>query len=643
MSRIKFSQLIPAAQTDLDNDTIFAVVNLGISKKTTITEVKNFLITQGLATQAYVNTSVSTAIANLIGSAPDILNTLEELANAINNQADFASSIQSYVDSKVSELFGFKTTDDLDEGLINRYFTESRSRASISVDDPSNSLTYNPITGVLSFDFNSVSLVSSVNGKAGVVVLNTDDVNEGATNRYFTETRSRSSIGVVDPSSTLIYNSASGVLTFNANALVRSVNGQQGIVTLTTTNIAEGVNQYFTQARSRQSISVTDPSGALTYNSTTGVLTFDSALTNLVTSVNGQQGVVVLDTDDVAEANNLYFTQARSRSSISVNDPLGRLAYNSSTGVLTFTANSLVTSVAGRTGAVTLNTSDVAESTNLYFTQTRSRQSISVSDTSGSLTYNNSTGVLTFNSALANLVTSVNGQQGVVVLDTDDVAEGTTNRYFTNTRARSALSAGTGVTYNSTTGVISIGQNVGTTSSPSFSAVTVTGGTESTSTATGAVVVTGGVGISGNLNVGGTITHNGIIPSEGTNIDQIKTIVVNMRLEAEWLDTGINNGILTTGTYAIQLYANDVAVGGTNNNEYYSGIMSWYSGDPDSTDVQPTDEIPLHRAGGSNEGSIYLRTYRTLSADDKDLKLQIFSNYDLPAASNYTFKFRRLI
>lgn len=35
-------------------------------------------------------------------------------------------------------------------------------------------------------------------------------------------------------------------------------------------------------------------------------------------------------------------------------------------------------------------------------------------------------------------VDSVNGQEGVVVLDTDDISEGTTNQYFTTTRARTA-------------------------------------------------------------------------------------------------------------------------------------------------------------------------------------------------------------
>ena len=55
---------------------------------------------------------------------------------------------------------------------------------------------------------------------------------------------------------------------------------------------------------------------------------------------------------------------------------------------------------------------------------------------------------------LASGITSVNGQTGpAVVLDTDDVLEGT-NQYFTQARARLSLSAGTGISYDNATGVI---------------------------------------------------------------------------------------------------------------------------------------------------------------------------------------------
>jgi hypothetical protein len=53
----------------------------------------------------------------------------------------------------------------------------------------------------------------------------------------------------------------------------------------------------------------------------------------------------------------------------------------------------------------------------------------------------------------SNLVTSVNGQTGAVSLTTTDISEGT-NQYYLDSRARSAISAGTGISYSSSTGVV---------------------------------------------------------------------------------------------------------------------------------------------------------------------------------------------
>jgi len=50
-------------------------------------------------------------------------------------------------------------------------------------------------------------------------------------------------------------------------------------------------------------------------------------------------------------------------------------------------------------------------------------------------------------------VTSVNGFTGTVVLTTTNIAEGT-NEYFTTSRARTSISAGTGISYDNSTGVV---------------------------------------------------------------------------------------------------------------------------------------------------------------------------------------------
>ena len=66
------------------------------------------------------------------------------------------------------------------------------------------------------------------------------------------------------------------------------------------------------------------------------------------------------------------------------------------------------------------------------------------------------------NGGLANSAVTINSNAvslgGSLTLDTDDVGEGSSNLYFTNARARSALSAttATGVTYNSSTGVVAL-------------------------------------------------------------------------------------------------------------------------------------------------------------------------------------------
>jgi hypothetical protein len=80
-----------------------------------------------------------------------------------------------------------------------------------------------------------------------------------------------------------------------AAAPVQSVAGKTGAVSLSTTDVSEGSNQYHTTARVRAAISVT---GSGSYDSSTGVIT----VTGGVTSVAGRTGVVTLAVEDVSGA-----------------------------------------------------------------------------------------------------------------------------------------------------------------------------------------------------------------------------------------------------------------------------------------------------------------------------------------------------
>ena len=145
-----------------------------------------------------------------------------------------------------------------------------------------------------------------------------------------------------------------------------------------------------------------------------------------------------------------------------------------------------------------------------------------------------------------------------------------------------------------------------------------------------------------NLEVNGTMRHNGLSMSSGTTVDQLTTITKSLQITTTWMDTGIKSTDLVTGTYIVQIYnVDDYTTGGLNYDETYSGLMSWYDGNTNSTE---STEILLTAAGHApNNNHIYLRVQRTLNADTNNLKLQIRKDRSLTSAYTYTFKFRRMI
>ncbi len=148
----------------------------------------------------------------------------------------------------------------------------------------------------------------------------------------------------------------------------------------------------------------------------------------------------------------------------------------------------------------------------------------------------------------SNLVTSVNGQTGAVSLTTTDISEGT-NQYYLDSRARSAVSAGTGISYSSATGVITnsapdqtvaLTAGIGISTSGTYPNFTITNsapdqtvsltgaGTTSISGTypsftvtsndqyTGTVTSVGGTGTVNGISLSGTVTSSGNLTLGGT-------------------------------------------------------------------------------------------------------------------------------
>lgn len=190
-------------------------------------------------------------------------------------------------------------TDELTEGSTNLYFTDERAQDAIG-----NAITGGTQTNI-SVTYDDASNTYSFVAENGVADSDTDDLTEGSTNLYYTDARVDSYVsGSMD-----------------------------------TDDLSEGsTNLYYTDARAQGAISSGDD--YIVYNSGTGEITLDTANAATVAYVDQEVSDVnntigALTTDDIAEGSDLYYTDARARAAVSSGD--NTISYNSGTGV--FTAN----------------------------------------------------------------------------------------------------------------------------------------------------------------------------------------------------------------------------------------------------------------------------------------------------------------
>jgi collagen type VII alpha len=214
-----------------------------------------------------------------------------------------------------------------------------------------------------------------------------------------------------------------GLTSFDGSGNVSITTALSGV---TTSDVTEGTRLYYSDGRARLAISSSSDSSIsslISYDDTTGVIKYRA------------------NTSYITEGSNLYFTNTRAdaradtriaASSINALSDVDTVTTAPTNGqVLTWTGSAwtpssvsggsgAVSSVNTKTGAVVLSSDDITEGTsNLYFTNSR------------------------WDTRLA-------------AKSTDNLSEGSTNKYFSNTLARNAMAAGTGLSYNSSTGTFSL-------------------------------------------------------------------------------------------------------------------------------------------------------------------------------------------
>jgi len=381
-------------------------------------------------------------------------------SNTINNLATPTTTAQatnkSYVDSKTFEVNAKSSTvdgsitlvtDDIaeDGSPTNLWFTDARSRASISVTDAGGdgSLSYNNGTGVITYTGPSAAEVrahfSASNSGTGNGALS---YNSSTGNFEFATIEDSTIRGLFAASGSLSYDSATG--TFGFVDAVTSVNAKTGVIVLNTDDIAEGVSRvYFTNARFDTNFNgkdtddlsegttnkyytderVDDRVAALIDGGSNISVTYNDSTNQLViAAITGAQGydLSANSTDDIPEgAINLFYTTARTESAFD-------------------------------TRLLSKTTDDLAEGTNLYYTNERVDDRVNAllqAGTNISFVYDDASNSFTINAS------SVGGYD-LSANDTDDLSEGTSNLYYTNERVddrvNALLIAGTGLskTYN---------------------------------------------------------------------------------------------------------------------------------------------------------------------------------------------------
>jgi hypothetical protein len=283
---LSLSTLAATVNGDLTITGDLIITGGGIQIKDLIDDTVAALIQNGTGITWTYNDGAATLTGNFTGTT----SVVPEGSNLYYTQGRFDSA------------FAAKSTTNLAEGT-NLYFTEARGNANFATN---------------------------------LAASDTDDLDEGVTNLYFSNSRARLALSVTAGTG-ISYNNTTGVFNLAAipNASLTNssitINSQSvalgGSVTLTTTNIAEGTNLYWTNAR------------------------FDSRFGTKTTT-------------DLAEGTNLYYTQAR---------------FNSALAAKT--------------------TTDLAEGTNLYYTDARARLALASSATG--LTYANNSGVFSLTAGYA--------------------------------------------------------------------------------------------------------------------------------------------------------------------------------------------------------------------------------------------------
>jgi hypothetical protein len=202
----------------------------------------------GLA-QAAAETHADEAIAALVGAAPLVLDTLEELATALENNPDIIADLENVAAGKQNTLTaganiditadtisvtGLDTEDVAESPAGPLYFTSQRALDATAS----------------AYDVAGAAATAEANAIAHADALTTDDVAEGINNQYFTNQRG------LDAAAQLLTQAETTNITISGTGNGLTITAENGVADSTTDDLAEGsINKYFSDSLALGAIS----------------------------------------------------------------------------------------------------------------------------------------------------------------------------------------------------------------------------------------------------------------------------------------------------------------------------------------------------------------------------------------------------
>jgi hypothetical protein len=237
----------------------------------------------GLDTE--ITTAVDNAINALVDGAPAALNTLNELAAAVNDDANFAAEIISEMNNKQNIISG---VSDTEIGYLSA--VTSDIQAQINSKANSSELAENAVDAVANAISAGDGLDKLYDDTAGTITLNIDSTvatktyADGAVSTHNSDT---TNVHGIDDTAELATKTFAANLLVNATKTNIQITGdkdgitivaENGVADSTTDNLSEGTtNKYFTDERAQDAVGNAVGTG-LSYNEPTGAISVDQTV-----------------------------------------------------------------------------------------------------------------------------------------------------------------------------------------------------------------------------------------------------------------------------------------------------------------------------------------------------------------------------